>query len=65
MKTLNLTEVQIEVLYDILLDTCQSIEDDLIVTEDEQGNEVEEKIEDYEAFKIYQKLINLKEVDND
>ena len=63
MKTLNLTEVQIEVLYDILLDTCQSIEDDLIVTEDENGNEVEEKIEDYEAFKIYQKLINLKEVD--
>lgn len=63
MKTLNLTEVQIEVLYDILLDTCQSIEDDLIVTEDEDGNEVEEKIEDYEAFKIYQKLINLKEVD--
>ena len=62
MKTLNLTEVQIEVLYDILLDTCQSIEDDLIVTEDERGNEVEEKIEDYEAFKIYQKLINLKEV---
>ncbi len=61
MKTLNLTEVQIEVLYDILLDTCQSIEDDLIVTEDENGNEVEEKIEDYEAFKIYQKLINLKE----
>ena len=63
MKTLNLTEVQIEVLYDILLDTCQSIEDDLIVTEDENGNEVEEKIEDYEAFKIYQKLINLKEAD--
>ena len=63
MKTLNLTEVQIEVLYDILLDTCQSIEDDLIVTEDENGNEVDEKIEDYEAFKIYQKLINLKEVD--
>ena len=63
MKTLNLTEVQIVVLYDILLDTCQSIEDDLIVTEDENGNEVEEKIEDYEAFKIYQKLINLKEVD--
>ena len=62
MKTLNLTEVQIEVLYDILLDTCQSIEDDLIVIEDENGNEVEEKIEDYEAFKIYQKLINLKEV---
>ena len=28
MKTLNLTEVQIEVLYDILLDTCKSIEDD-------------------------------------
>ena len=60
MKTLNLTEVQIEVLYDILLDTCQSIEDDLIVTEDEDGNEVEEKIEDYEAFKIYQKLREIK-----
>ena len=60
MKTLNLTEVQIEVLYDILLDTCQSIEDDLIVTEDENGNEVEEKIEDYEAYKILLQLVNLR-----
>lgn len=59
MRTLHLTQEQFEVLHDIMLDTIDALEDDLIVTEDENGNEVEEKIEDYEAFKIYQKIISM------
>ena len=57
MRILHLTQKQFEVLHDIMLDTIDALEDDLIVTEDENGNEVEESIEDYEAFKIYQKII--------
>jgi len=59
MRILHLTQKQFEVLHDIMLDTIDALEDDLIVTEDENGNEVEEKIEDYEAFKIYQKIISM------
>jgi hypothetical protein len=57
MRVLHLTNKQFEVLRDIMLDTIDALQDDLIVTEDDNGNEVEEKIEDYEAFKIYQKII--------
>ena len=56
MRTLHLTQEQFDVLYDILVDTVSYIESDLITTEDENGNEIEESIEDYEAFKLYQKL---------
>ncbi len=59
MRILHLTQKQFEVLHDIMLDTIDALEDDLIVTEDENGNEVEESIEDYEAFKIYQKIISM------
>jgi len=59
MRTLHLTQKQFEVLHDIMSDTIDALEDDLIVTEDENGNEVEESIEDYEAFKIYQKIISM------
>ena len=60
MRTLHLTQEQFDVLYDILVDTVSYIESDLITTEDENGNEVEEDIEDYEAFKIYKKLREIK-----
>ena len=59
-RQLTLTNKQFEVLYDILADTVEYIEDDLITTEDENGNEVLEDITEYEAYKIYQKLINLR-----
>ena len=57
---ITLTDNQFDVLYDILLDTVDVIEGDLITTEDENGNEVLEDITEYEAYKIYQKLINLR-----
>ena len=52
MRVLHLTNDEFDVLYDILVDTVSYLESDLITTEDENGNEVEEDIEDYEAFKI-------------
>ena len=60
MRQLTLTNKQFEVLYDILADTVDYIEDDLITTKDENGNEILEDITEYEAYKIYQKLITLR-----
>ena len=59
MKTLTLTDTQFEVLFDIIADTVDAIEDDLITTEDENGKEILEDISEYEAHKIYQQLITL------
>ena len=59
MRQLTLTNAQFDVLFDILRDTVDVIEGDLITTEDENGNEVLEDITEYESYKIYQKLIRL------
>ena len=59
MKTLTLTDTQFEVLFDIVADTVDAIEDDLITTEDENGKEILEDISEYEAHKIYQQMITL------
>jgi len=56
MRQLTLTNKQFDVLYDILQDTVDVIEDDLITTEDENGNEILEDITEYEAYKIFQQL---------
>ena len=61
MRQLTLTNKQFEVLYDILQDTVDYLEEDLTSYYDKDGNEIEEKIEDYEAYKIYQQLLSLKE----
>ncbi len=62
MRQLTLTNKQFEVLFDILQDTVDVIEGDLITTEDENGNEILEDITEYEAYKIYQQLCSLKGV---
>ena len=59
MRQLTLTNEQFEVLFDILRDTVDVIEGDLITTEDENGNEILEDITEYEAHKIYQQMIRL------
>ena len=59
MKTLTLSDNQFDVLFDILRDTVDVIEGDLITTEDENGNEILEDINEYEAHKIYQQMIRL------
>ena len=62
MRQLTLTNDQFDVLYDILEDTVEYLEGDLITTEDDNGNEILEDITQYEAYQIYQKLVSLKEV---
>ena len=59
MRQLTLTNEQFEVLFDILADTVDALEGDLTSYYDKDGNEIEEKIEDYEAHKIYQQMIRL------
>ena len=58
-RILHLTNEQFEVLFDIMRDTVEYLESDLVTTEDENGNEIKEKIEDYEAHKIYQQMIRM------
>ena len=50
-RVLHLTNKQFDVLSDILEDTVDALEDDLIDDED---------IKDYEAYKIYQQLLSTK-----
>ncbi len=59
MKTLTLTNDQFEALYDIIAETVDYIEGDLITTEDENGNEILEDISKYEAYQIFQQLKTL------
>ena len=58
-RVLHLTNNQFDALYDILAETVEYIEGDLITTEDENGNEILEDITEYEAHKIYQQMIRL------
>ncbi len=53
-RTLHLTNDQFAALYDILAETVEYIEGDLVTTEDENGNLIEEDITDYEAYQIFQ-----------
>ena len=62
MRQLTLTNAQFAALYDILAETVEYIEGDLITTEDENGNEILEDITEYEAYKLYQQLCSLKGV---
>ena len=54
MRQLTLTNAQFAALYDILAETVEYIEGDLITTEDENGNEIREDISEYEAYQILQ-----------
>ena len=59
MKTITLTDTQFEVLFDIVKDTVDYIEGDLITTEDENGNDVLEDINEYEIYQVFQQLNTL------
>ena len=59
MRTLHLTNSQFAALYDILSETVEYIEGDLITTEDENGNEIREDITEYEAYQIFQQIKNI------
>ena len=60
MKKLDLTNKEIHALLTVLVDTVDYLKDDLVTTIDSEGNEVEEKIEDYEIHKVLTKLQKLK-----
>ena len=60
MRQLTLTNEQFDVLYDILEDTVEYLESDLITTEDENGNEIREDITEYEAYQIFQLIKNIR-----
>ena len=60
MRQLTLTNEQFDVLYDILEDTVEYLESDLITTQDENGNEILEDITEYEAYKIFQQIKNIR-----
>tara|TARA_Y100001968_G_C19180194_1_gene629994 strand:- start:593 stop:787 length:195 start_codon:yes stop_codon:yes gene_type:complete len=59
-RVLHLSNAQFDVLYDIMVDTVDYLVSDLTSYYDKDGNEVEEKIEDYEAYKILLQLNNLR-----
>ena len=61
MKTLTLTDLQFGALYDIVRDAVDYIEGDLITTEDDNGNEILEDINEYEIYQVFQQLNILKE----
>ena len=60
MRQLTLTNAQFAALYDILAETVEYIEGDLITTEDENGNQIREDISDYEAYQIFQQIKNIR-----
>ena len=57
---ITLTDNQFDVLYDILAETVEYIEGDLITTEDENGNLIEEDITEYEAYQIFQLIKSIR-----
>lgn len=59
MRQITLTNNQFGALYDIVKDAVDYIEGDLITTEDENGNEVLEDINEYEIYQIFQQLKSL------
>ena len=60
MRQLTLTNDQFDALYDILAETVEYLEGDLITTEDENGNEILEDITEYEAYQIFQLIKNIR-----
>jgi len=62
MRQLTLTNDQFDALFDIVKDTVDYIEGDLITTEDDNGNEILEDITEYEIYQVFQQLRLLSEV---
>mgnify|MGYP003139879728 FL=1 len=60
MRTLHLTNDQFAALYDILAETVEYIEGDLIEYEDDNGQLQREDITDYEAYQIFQQIKSIR-----
>ena len=59
-RTLHLTNDQFAALYDILAETVEYIEGDLIEYEDDNGQLQREDITDYEAYQIFQQIKSIR-----
>ena len=59
MRQLTLTNDQFDALFDIVKDAVDYIEGDLITTEDDNGNDVLEDINEYEIYQVFQQLKTL------
>ena len=60
MRHLTLTDDQFESLFAYLEEVVEYLEGEMDTTVDDNGNEVLEDINEYEAYQIYQKLVSLK-----
>ena len=60
MRQLTLTNDQFDALYEYLREVVETLEDYMITTEDDNGNEIREDITEYEAYQIFQKLKNIR-----
>ena len=58
-RVLHLSNEEFDSLYGVLEDTIEYLEGDLITTEDENGNEIIEKIEDYHIYKVFKQMEEL------
>ena len=60
MKQLTLTNDQFDSLFEYLREVVETLEDYMITTKDDNGNEVLEDITQYEAYQIFQQLKNIR-----
>ena len=58
-RVLHLSNEEFDSLYGVLEDTIDYLKGDLIVTEDENGNEVEEDITEYHIYKVFKQMEEL------
>ena len=58
-RVLHLSNEEFDSLYGVLEDTIDYLKGDLIVTEDESGNEVEEDITEYHIYKVFKQMEEL------
>ena len=61
MRTLTLTDDQFESLFAYLQEVVEYLEGEMITTEDDNGNEVLEDINEYEIYQVFQQLRSLSE----
>ena len=61
MRTLTLTDDQFESLFAYLEEVVEYLEGEMDTTEDDNGNEVLEDINDYEIYKVFQQMNRFRE----
>ena len=61
MRTLTLTDDQFESLFAYLEEVVEYLEGEMDITEDDNGNEILEDINEYEIYQVFQQLRSLSE----